>query len=75
MEKGNNLRVYCSAVAFERVREILEKNLQTNYTINQTQTKNKTGKIAIEVIRVAQKESRRNEAMFTINIFKQKVVS
>ena len=36
MEKGNNLRVYCSAVAFEGVRGILEKILETNYTINQT---------------------------------------
>ena len=72
MEKGNNLRVYCSAVAFAGVRGILEKILETNYTINQTQTKDKTGKIVSEVIRVAQKESRRNEAIFTINVFRTK---
>ena len=73
MEKGNNLRVYCSAVAFEGVRGILEKILETNYTINQTQTKDRTGKIVSEVIRVAQKESRRkNEAIFTINIYRTK---
>ena len=72
MEKGNNLRVYCSAVAFEGVRQILEKILQTNYIINQTKTKDKTGKIVMEVRRVAQKESRRNEAIFTINIFRTK---
>ena len=30
MKKGNNLRVYCSAVAFEGVRGILEKILLTN---------------------------------------------
>ena len=70
MEKGNNLRVYCSAVAFAGVRGILEKILETNYTINQTQTKDKTGKIVSEVIRVAQKESRRNEAIITINVFR-----
>ena len=46
--------------------------LETNYTINQTKTKDKTRKIVIEVIRVAQKESRRNEAIFTINIFRTK---
>ena len=72
MEKGNNLRVYCSAVAFEGVRGMLEKKLEANYAINQTQTKDKTGKIVIEVIRVAQKESRRNEAIFIINIFRTK---
>ena len=72
MEKGNNLRVYCSAVAFEGVRGILEKILETNYTINQTQTKDKTSKIVSEVIRVVQKESRRNEAIFTINVFRTK---
>ena len=72
MEKGNNLRVYCSAVAFEGVRGILEKILETKYTINQTQTKDKTGKTVIEAIRVAQKESRRNKAIFTIIVFKTK---
>ena len=72
MEKGNNLRVYCIAVAFEGVRGILEKILETNYTINQTQTKDKTGNIVSEVIRVAQKESRGNEAIFTINVFRTK---
>ena len=34
IEKGNNLRVYCGAVAFEGVRGILEKILETNSTIN-----------------------------------------
>ena len=48
MEKGNNLRVYCSAVGFEGVTRILEKILETNYTINQTQTKYKTGKIGVK---------------------------
>ena len=72
MEKGNNLRVYCRAVAFERVRGIIEKILGTNYTINQAKTKDKTDKIVSEVLRVAQKESRRNEAIFTINIFRTK---
>ena len=70
MEKGNNLRVYCSAVAFEGVRGILEKILETSYTINQTQTKDKTGKIVSEVIRVAQKELRRNKVIITINVFR-----
>ena len=72
IEKVNDLRVHCCAIAFEGVRRILEKILETNYTINQTQTKDKTGKIVIEVIRVAQKESRRNDAIFTINIFRTK---
>ena len=72
MEKGNDLRLYCSAVAFEGVRGILEKILETNYTINQTQTKDRTGKIVSEVIRVAQKDSRRNETIFTINIYRTK---
>ena len=68
MKKGNNLRVYSSAVPFEGVRGTLQKILETNYTMNQTQTKDRTGKIVSEVIRVAQKKSRRNEAIFTINI-------
>ena len=76
MEKANNLRVYCSAVSFGTVRGILEKILETNCTINQTQPKDKMGKIVSEVIRVAQKESRRNEAIVTIHIYlEQKVVS
>ena len=59
-------------MAFEGVRGILEKILETNYAINQTQTKDKTGKIVIEIIRVTQKESRRNKAIFTIIIFRTK---
>ena len=44
MENGNNLKVYCSAVAFEGVRGILQKILEKNYTIHQPQTKDRTSK-------------------------------
>ena len=76
-EKGNNLKVYCSTVAFEVVREIpkRKKILDTNYTTNKTQTKGRTGKTVSEVIRVVQKQPRRNEAIFTANTCRTKVVS
>ena len=76
-EKGNNLKVYCSTVAFEAVREIpkRKKILDTNYTTNKTQTKGRTGKTVSEVIRVVQKQPRRNEAIFTANTCRTKVVS
>ena len=73
MKKGNNLRVYSSTVPSEGVRGTLQKILETNYTINQTQTKDRIGKTVTEVTRVAQKKSRRNEAIFTINIWSSKV--
>lgn len=38
MEKGNNLRVYCSAVAFEGVRELLEKKQTRNKLYNKSNT-------------------------------------
>ena len=44
MEKVNNLRACCSAVAFEGNK----KKLETNYTKNQTQIKDRTGKIVSE---------------------------
>ena len=76
-EKGNNLKVYCSTVAFEAVRQIpkRKKILDTNYTTNKTQTKGRTGKIVSEVVRVVQKQPRRNEAIFTANTCRTKVVS
>ena len=45
MEKVNNLIACCSAVAFEGNKK---KKLETNYTINQTQIKDRTGKIVSE---------------------------
>ena len=74
IEEGINLSVHCSALAFEEVIGKLEKILETNCTTNRTETKDRTGKIVTEVLRIVRKESSRNEAIFAIKSIEQKVV-
>ena len=34
MEKGNNLRVFCSTTAFENIRKIIIETIASNYTLD-----------------------------------------
>ena len=74
IEKDKIISVESRIISIRKTRYRINEKIaiDKNYTINQTQTKDKTGKIVSEVIRVAQKESRRNEAIFTINVFRTK---
>ena len=38
MEKGNNLRVFCSTTAFENIRKIIIETIARNYALEKTET-------------------------------------
>ena len=69
LEKGNNLRTFCSTTAFEGVKHIIENTVKlTKYIRDEDQE----GKIYSESIRVREKESRRNQVIYTVNIYRTK---
>ena len=72
LEKGNNLRTFCSTTAFEGVKQIIENTVskinKTEYMRNEDQE----GRIYSESIRVREKESRRNQVTYTVNIYQTK---
>ena len=72
LEKGNNLRTFCSTTAFEGVKQIIENTVskinKTEYMRNEDQE----GRIYSESIRVREKESRRNQVIYTVNIYQTK---
>ena len=69
LEKGNNLRTFCSTTAFEGVKHIIENTVKlTKYIRDEDQE----GRIYSESIRVREKESRRNQVIYTVNIYRTK---
>ena len=39
MEKGNNLRIFCSITAFEKIRKIIIETVASNYVLEMTENK------------------------------------
>ena len=39
MEKGNNLRIFCSTAAFENIRKIIIETVASNYVLEMTENK------------------------------------
>ena len=39
MEKGNNLRIFCSTTAFENIRKIIIETVASNYVLEMTENK------------------------------------
>ena len=37
MEKGNNLRIFCSTTAFEDIRKIIIETIASNYVLEKTE--------------------------------------
>ena len=37
MEKGNNLRIFCSTTAFENIRKIIVETIANNYALEKTE--------------------------------------
>ena len=72
LEKGNNLRIFCSTTAFEGVKQIIENTVskinKTEYIRNEDQE----GKIYSESIRVREKEPRRNQVIYIVNVYQTK---
>ena len=72
LEKGNNLRVFCSITAFEGVKQIIENTVSKINKTEHIRNKDQEGRICSESIRVREKESRRNQVVYTLNIYRTK---
>ena len=69
LEKGNNLRIFCSTTAFEGVKQIIENTVSKINKIEYIRNEDQEGRIYSESIRVREKESRRNQVIYTVNIY------
>ena len=72
LEKGNNLRIFCSTAAFEGVKQIIENTVNKINKIEYIGNEDQDGRIYSENIRVREKESKRNQVIYTVNIYRTK---
>ena len=72
MKKGNNLRIFFSTTAFKGVRQIIENTVSKINKIEHIRNEDQLGKIYSESIRVREKESRRNQVIYTVSIYQTK---
>ena len=62
LEKGNNLKIFCSTTAFEGVKQIIENTASKINEIEHVRNEYQEGRICSEITRVKEKES-------TVNIY------
>ena len=67
MEKGNNLRIFCSKAAFDNIRK---NTIANNYALEKTENKDISGKVVIETITTKEKNARRALPIFVTNIYR-----
>ena len=70
MEKGNNLRIFCSITAFENIRKIITETVASDYILEMTENKDISGKVIIETIETKERNIRRTPPIFVINIYR-----
>ena len=70
MEKGNNLRVFCSTTAFENIRKIIIKTVASNYVLEMRENKDILEKVVIRTIKTKERNARRALPIFVINIYR-----
>ena len=69
MEKGNNLRIFCSTTAFEN-RKIIIETVASNYVLEMTENKDISERVIIETIKTKERNVRRALSIFVINIYR-----
>ena len=72
LEKGNNLRIFFSTTTFEGVKQIIENTVSKINKIEYIRNGDQERRIYSESIRVREKESRRNQVIYTVNIYRTK---
>ena len=72
LEKINILRIFCSATAFEGVKEIIENTVRKSKRVEHSRNKDQEGRMYSESIRIKQRESRGNQVIYTVNIYRTK---
>ena len=72
MEKGNNLRIFCSTTAFENIRKIIIETVASNYVLEMTENKDisERERVIIETIKTKERNARRALPIFIINIYR-----
>ena len=68
MEKGNNLRIFCSTTASENIRKIIIETVASNYVLEMTENKDISDSVVIETIKTKERNARRALPIFVINI-------
>ena len=72
LEKGNNLRLFCSTAAFGGVKQIIENKVSKINKIEHIRNGAQEGRVHIESIRVRENKSKRNQVIHTVNIYRTK---
>ena len=73
LEKGNNQRIFCSATAFEGVKEIIEYTVSKSNKVEHLRNEDLAGRTWVKKSTwVKEKESRRNQVIYTVNICRTK---
>ena len=72
LEKEKNLRIFCSTAAFDEMKQIIENTVSKINKIEYARNEDQEGRIYGESIRVREKKSRRNQVMYTVNIYPTK---
>ena len=72
LEQGNNLRIFCNATAFAGVKEVIENTVRKSNRVEHLRNEDQKERICSESIRVKEKESRRNQVINIVNIYRNK---
>ena len=70
MEKGKNLRIFCSTTAFENIRKIIIETVASSYVLEMTENKDISDRVIIETIKTKERNARRALPIFVINIYR-----
>ena len=62
MEKRNNLRIFCSTIIFENIRQMIIETIASNYALAKTENRDISGKVVIETVKM--KEKNMQEELF-----------
>ena len=52
IEKGNNLRIFCSTTVFENIRKIIIETIASNYALEKAENRDISEKVVIETIKL-----------------------
>ena len=66
LEKGNNLRIYCSTIAFEKIRGETDRSIQENTNLEHTENQDQKGQVYSEILK-----SKRQKVTWTADKYSQ----
>ena len=78
IEKGNDLRIFCSTTSFENIRKIIIETVASNCVLEMTENKDiserererERERVIIETIKTKERNARRALPIFVINIYR-----